>query len=85
MPLSTVVESRNTGGMSANRCRPAPTGVAARRVYRYPDRTTFIVMRFAKTSLHDRTVEIIKATFAKHDMIAVRVDEKEYHYGLSRT
>jgi len=41
-------------------------------------KTAFIIMQFGSTKLHTDIVECIKTTLEKHDIIALRADDKEY-------
>lgn len=41
-------------------------------------KTAFIVMQFSKTKAHDQIVLTIKETLAKHGIIGLRADDKEY-------
>lgn len=46
----------------------------------YPDRSkiAFIIMQFGSTSAHDTMVQVVKDALAKHNIIALRADDKEY-------
>lgn len=50
----------------------------------YPDskKVAFVMMRFGKTTAHDRIVQGIRDTLAPHGIEAVRADDKEYHPSL---
>lgn len=41
-------------------------------------KTAFIIMQFSKTKAHDNIVKTIKETLAKHHIIGLRADDKEY-------
>jgi hypothetical protein len=44
-----------------------------------PRRVAFIMMRFGKTSAHDKIVQGIRDALAPHGIEALRADDKEYH------
>lgn len=46
----------------------------------YPkaQKTAFIIMQFSKTKAHEEIVQTIKSTLKKHNIIGLRVDDKEY-------
>ncbi|MDU1655617.1 MAG: hypothetical protein E6850_24500 [Leclercia adecarboxylata] len=41
-------------------------------------KTAFIIMQFGSTKAHTQLVEAIKAVLSKHDIVALRADDKEY-------
>ncbi len=41
-------------------------------------KTAFIIMQFGSTKVHDEIVKSIKTTLKKHDILALRADDKEY-------
>lgn len=41
-------------------------------------KTAFIIMQFSKTIAHDKIVTTIKETLAKHGIVGLRADDKEY-------
>lgn len=44
-----------------------------------PQKTAFIVMSFHKTAAHDAIVSTVKTTLAKHNILGLRADDKEYN------
>jgi hypothetical protein len=40
--------------------------------------TAFIIMQFSRTKAHDKIVKTIKETLAKHNIVGLRADDKEY-------
>lgn len=49
-----------------------------RRDYPTETRTAFIIMQFGSTKLHDDIVSTIKSVLKKHNITALRADDKEY-------
>jgi hypothetical protein len=47
----------------------------------YPDerKIAFVMMRFGTSAAHDKIVTGIKKALAKHDVVGLRADDKEYH------
>ena len=47
----------------------------------HPDeaKTAFIIMRFAKTSSHEKIVETIRSALVSHGITGLRADDKQYH------
>jgi hypothetical protein len=41
-------------------------------------KTAFIIMQFSRTKAHDNIVKTIKETLAKHNIVGLRADDKEY-------
>jgi len=49
-----------------------------RKDYPSGSKTAFIIMQFEKNKLHKSIVELIKKTFDKYNITALRADDKEY-------
>jgi len=49
-----------------------------RRDYPSGTKTAFIIMQFGNTKPHSELVELIKKEFSKHNITALRADDKEY-------
>jgi nucleoside 2-deoxyribosyltransferase len=48
----------------------------------YPNKVAFIMMKFGKTTAHDKIVQGIKDALAPHGITGLRADDKEYHADL---
>lgn len=49
-----------------------------RRDYPRNQKIAFIIMQFGKTKIHDEIIDNIKKILSKHNIIALRADDKEY-------
>jgi hypothetical protein len=47
-----------------------------------PERNCFLMMRFGKTSLHDRITEAVRKSLEPYDIKVFRADDREYHDDL---
>jgi len=47
-----------------------------------PSKVAFIMMRFGRTSAHERITSAIKASLKEHGIIALRADDKQYNDDL---
>lgn len=67
------------------RVSPPPSLQQALKNYRNDTKdhkTAFLIMSFEKTSAHEKIVQAIKDTCAKHGILALRADDKQYADGL---
>ena len=53
-----------------------------RKDYPDPDKTGFIIMRFGQTTAHEKLLSAIRDTLAKHCLIALRADDRQFHDDL---
>src|ERR1041385_1242928 len=64
---------------------PGEISESIKRFWRdYPtdQKVAFIMMRFGKTKAHNEIVSSIRAELARHGIVAVRADQKQYHDDL---
>ncbi len=55
---------------------------AFRRDHPDPNMAGFVMMRFGSTRLHDMLLKAIRGTLTRHQMVALRADDKQYHDDL---